>query len=161
MAYVFLVNQLDQDVRLQSSHESDEKPSAEEKAMSVVVSSFAAPLAYVSRSHGFNFSRNENITEEWSESEKEIFNAVINGDVDKVNQLLESGLDPSLKDSEGMSPLHFAADRGHLELLQILLKKGAFVDSINSDGQSPLMLAMTCEHTVRPIPYRQLTMSRK
>lgn len=45
MAYVFLVNQLDQDVKLQSSNESDEKPSAEEKAMSVVVSSFASPLA--------------------------------------------------------------------------------------------------------------------
>lgn len=47
MAYVFLVNQESQENRLKDqSHNNsdDEKLSAEEKAMSVCVSSFAAPL---------------------------------------------------------------------------------------------------------------------
>lgn len=88
------------------------------------------------------------MTEEWSESEKGIFNAVTNGDLDEVKRLLESGLDPSLKDSEGMTPLHFAADRGHIEILRVLLRSGAPVDSINSEGQTPLMIAITCEHSV-------------
>lgn len=45
MAYVFLVNQLDQDNLIQDPSQLDEKPTAEENAMSVVVSSFAAPLS--------------------------------------------------------------------------------------------------------------------
>ncbi len=47
MAYVFLVNQLDKENPSNSGKESQdmsEKRSEEEKAMSVVVSAFAAPL---------------------------------------------------------------------------------------------------------------------
>jgi hypothetical protein len=44
MAYVFLVNQLCQEIFPQDSAQN-EKMSLEEKAMSVAVSSFAAPLA--------------------------------------------------------------------------------------------------------------------
>jgi hypothetical protein len=44
MAYVFLVNQLDQENLPSQDSTDDETFSAEEKAMSVVVSSFAAPL---------------------------------------------------------------------------------------------------------------------
>lgn len=90
------------------------------------------------------------MTEEWTDSEKGIFNAVTTGDLEAVKQMLESGLDPSLKDSEGMTPLHFATDRGHLEIVKILLQGGASIDSINSDGQTPLMIALTCEHSVCP-----------
>jgi ankyrin repeat protein len=91
------------------------------------------------------------VTEEWSESEKGIFNAVTAGDIETVKQLLETtGLDVSLKDSEGMTPLHFATDRGHLEVVQALLQHGAIVDSLNSDGQTPIMIAITCEHVVSP-----------
>jgi ankyrin repeat protein len=88
------------------------------------------------------------VTEEWTDSEKGIFNAVTTGDLDAVKQMLESGLDPSLKDSEGMTPLHFATDRGHLEIVKILLQNGASIDGVNSDGQTPLMIALTCEHAV-------------
>jgi hypothetical protein len=45
MAYVFLVNQLDQELLLQNESNDDGKPSAEENVMSVAVSSFATPLA--------------------------------------------------------------------------------------------------------------------
>jgi hypothetical protein len=44
IAYVFLVNQLNQEILLQNQSNDDEKPSAEENVMSVAVSSFAAPL---------------------------------------------------------------------------------------------------------------------
>ena len=45
MAYVFLVNQLDQELLLQNDSDNDGKPSSEENVMSVAVSSFATPLA--------------------------------------------------------------------------------------------------------------------
>lgn len=91
--------------------------------------------------------RNENITEDWTESE-EIFTAVVNGDIEKIRKLLESGVNPSLSDSEKMTPLHFAVDRGYIEIVKLLIQNSANLNQTNSDGQTPLMIAVTCEHLV-------------
>ncbi len=48
-----------------------------------------------------------------------------------------------------MTPLHFATDRGFDELVKLLIKHGANVNKQNSDGQTPLMIAVTCEYLVR------------
>lgn len=62
---------------------------------------------------------------------------------------MESGVNPSLSDSEQMTPLHFAVDRGHFEIVKLLIQSGSNVNQVNSDGQTPLMIAVTCEHIVR------------
>jgi len=53
-----------------------------------------------------------------------------------------------LTDAQGMTPLHFAADRGHNEVAQLLIANGADVDALDSGLQTPLMYAVECEHLV-------------
>ena len=52
------------------------------------------------------------------------------------------------RDENEMTPLHFAADRGLKEITDLLLQSGANVNAADADGQTPLMLAVLCEHEV-------------
>ena len=81
---------------------------------------------------------------------------------------MDGGVNPSLRDSEvccripslfqctcncaykkqGMAPLHYAADRGNAEILDILITYGADANSQDNEGQTPLMLAVMCENEV-------------
>ena len=49
---------------------------------------------------------------------------------------------------QGMTPLHFAADRGSEKFVNYLIDNGADLNSQDNDGQTPLMLAGICEHEV-------------
>ncbi len=74
----------------------------------------------------------------------EIHDAALNGDLAKVKELLAK--DPSLLDSvndTGRTPLHLAANRGHLELAAWLIKQGTDVNRRESSYQlTPLHLAV-------------------
>ncbi|CAI3156788.1 hypothetical protein MWMV8_MWMV8_02201 [Acinetobacter calcoaceticus] len=50
------------------------------------------------------------------------------GDLDQVQQLLLEGQDPNQTDDEGYSALQAAAENGHLEVVKLLVEKGALVD---------------------------------
>lgn len=47
------------------------------------------------------------------------------GDLDQVEQLLLEGQDPNQADDEGYSALQAAAENGHLEIVKLLVGKGA------------------------------------
>jgi len=47
---------------------------------------------------------------------------------------------------DGMTPLHYAVDRGLIEACEILLDAGAPINAQDNDLQTPLMFAVTCEH---------------
>lgn len=50
-------------------------------------------------------------------------------------------------DSDGLAAIHWAADRGHHQILDILLKNGANVNLIDKDtGQTALHYAISCSH---------------
>ncbi|EXS28718.1 ankyrin repeat domain-containing protein [Acinetobacter sp. 826659] len=49
------------------------------------------------------------------------------GDLDQVEQLLLEGQDPNQADDEGYSALQAAAENDHLEIVQLLIEKGAHV----------------------------------
>ncbi|WP_151827548.1 ankyrin repeat domain-containing protein [Acinetobacter oleivorans] len=49
------------------------------------------------------------------------------GDLDQVEQLLSEGQDPNQADDEGYSALQAAAENDHLEIVKLLVEKGAQV----------------------------------
>jgi hypothetical protein len=75
----------------------------------------------------------------------EIIGAARNGDLERVEALLEA--DPSVatvRGASGYTALHWAAIRDHESVALRLLKAGAPVDVIGADGGSPLHWA--CHH---------------
>jgi ankyrin repeat protein len=48
-----------------------------------------------------------------------------------MSKLLEKGADPDVKDSEGNTPLHFAAEQNNLELLKLLIEYDGDVNAVN------------------------------
>jgi ankyrin repeat protein len=74
---------------------------------------------------------------------QEIFDAVRNDDVARVRRII--GTDASwisLKDASGNSPLHLAAALGSLPITELLLSKGADINSTNTELNTPLHAAV-------------------
>ncbi|HWB81167.1 MAG TPA: ankyrin repeat domain-containing protein [Nannocystaceae bacterium] len=59
--------------------------------------------------------------------------------------LLANGADPNARQPEGDSALHAAARRGSLELVEMLVRKGARVDAADARGRTPIAVATTRE----------------
>jgi ankyrin repeat protein len=59
---------------------------------------------------------------------------------DDINQLLELGADPN-KMSYSNGSMHLAIDREDLDMIDLLVKAGAFIDGQNESGITPLMSA--------------------
>ncbi|KAH9324443.1 hypothetical protein KI387_004621 [Taxus chinensis] len=67
------------------------------------------------------------------------------GETTGLLQVLDQGYAVDMKDSQGRTALHWAADRGHLKTLEILISKGADVNAKDMEGQTPLHYAFVCE----------------
>jgi len=101
------------------------------------------PLAHIIETaellhqHGGKHSvKNVTITYPWP------FDAVAEGDLDKVKVLLEANPDLVFgKDNYGLTALHFAAMGGHRELVELLLVNKAEVNAKGNHGQTPLHYA--------------------
>lgn len=62
---------------------------------------------------------------------------------DLAKALIEKyGADPNLADSSGLTPLHHAAGRGNLSIVDLLVRHGAKVDA-EVEGDNPLFRGMT------------------
>lgn len=77
--------------------------------------------------------------------------AAYHGKLSKLQRYLEEEDDtlldcPSVDyaDDAGTTPLHAACQEGHEDCIELLLRAGAVVDSVNKDGVTPLMTA--CEN---------------
>ena len=80
--------------------------------------------------------------------EKEFFEAVRIGNAASVTNILRNGFNGHLRDREGWTPLHRAAERGNLEILKKLLKEGADLHATNEiNGNNALMIASEEGHT--------------
>ncbi len=70
------------------------------------------------------------------------------GAIEQVRELLDAGVPVDAENEYGTTALFFAADRGHLDLVLLLLRRGA--DPDRSDrfyGATPMVWALTNEHT--------------
>jgi len=74
----------------------------------------------------------------------EIFDAVVKGEIDKVKSVLAKN--PELVNLKGpwwkMTPLSWAAMKGHKNITELLIKNGADINAKNRDGNTPLHLAV-------------------
>ena len=59
--------------------------------------------------------------------------------------LLQRGADPFLKDKEGRSGLHMAADSGKTDTLKMLLSEGLDINAVTLDGDTPLTCALSVD----------------
>ncbi|XP_039789662.1 26S proteasome non-ATPase regulatory subunit 10-like isoform X2 [Panicum virgatum] len=71
-----------------------------------------------------------------------LVSAIYGKSVDAVKYLLEHGANQDKLDRNGFSPLHVAAGLGCCEIVELLLAKGAYTDSVTCCG-TPLHIAAT------------------
>jgi ankyrin repeat protein len=82
----------------------------------------------------------------------DIHHAAATGNIEAVKQHLAAGTDvnsgafPSKKRS-GWTPLHRATQRGHKEIAELLIAKGADVNTKDDDGETPLDWAILNDET--------------
>ena len=71
--------------------------------------------------------------------DQNIWTASSDGDLDAVRRYIETlGVDPNTQDEFGYNPLAAAVSYQHVALVNYLLDKGANVNLLDSDGESPI-----------------------
>lgn len=69
--------------------------------------------------------------------------AIANGDFESARKMIERGADLEIKDSgAGASPLHFAVMKGNRPIVELLVARGADVNSRTRNGTTPLHTAV-------------------
>ena len=76
-----------------------------------------------------------------------LHDAILTGDIKGALELINSGIDLNENENyyHGLAPMHYAASRGHIKIVQALLEHGALIDvrgSCDNEGITPLMLAV-------------------
>ncbi|XP_057283045.1 acyl-CoA-binding domain-containing protein 6 isoform X1 [Pezoporus wallicus] len=80
------------------------------------------------------------------EEDKNIFDYCRENNIDYVTKAIQSKkVDVNAADEEGRALLHWACDRGHKELVTVLLQHAADVNSQDGEGQTALHYAAACE----------------
>lgn len=74
----------------------------------------------------------------------ELYDSALGGKEDDVVRLLESGLGNVNETGDLGTPLHAAASQGNVNIIKLLLDKGADIESAaNAKGERPLFVAVT------------------
>ncbi len=71
-----------------------------------------------------------------------LFTAILENDIRSVVHLLRAGLDPTVADEMGLTPLHYAVSRDSMSIVTLLLNKLSDVDPIDFEGCTPLHIAI-------------------
>lgn len=84
---------------------------------------------------------------ELRDADKTLLDWVKDCNFEKVQELLAlEAKDIEFRDENGMLPLHWAADRGDVEILRCLVEAGSDVNALDEEGQTPLHYAASCGH---------------
>ncbi|KAK6645216.1 hypothetical protein RUM43_001492 [Polyplax serrata] len=63
------------------------------------------------------------------------------GQLDRVLEFLNNGIDVNTCNSNGLNALHLAAKDGHVEIVEELIKRGAIIDAATKKGSTSLHIA--------------------
>jgi hypothetical protein len=72
----------------------------------------------------------------------ELFEAVKTGNRETVKGLIESGAEVGRQDKQGWTALNWAAAKGHVEIIELLLANGADPFAVGRDLRTPSMIAL-------------------
>ncbi|CAG8700691.1 20719_t:CDS:2 [Cetraspora pellucida] len=77
----------------------------------------------------------------------DVFSYAKQGKSSEISGILESGeANVNAKDDQGLSLLHWACDRGHLNVVKLLVEKGADMNVLTTGNETPLHYACISEH---------------
>jgi hypothetical protein len=79
-------------------------------------------------------------------SQMELLEAVKSGNADMVKELIESGAEVNQQDKQGWTPLSWAAGKGYLAIVDLLLQRGADPLAVGRDLRTPQMIALAAGH---------------
>lgn len=79
-----------------------------------------------------------NIEARTKQDESALMMAALNGHEALAKQLIAKGADIN---KTGWTPLHYAATKGHLGMIKLLLEKSAYIDAESPNKTTPLMMA--------------------
>ena len=82
--------------------------------------------------------------QQYSAVDQQVMNdAALNGEMEKVEELIGKGADPNKVDPDGRTALMFASFNGHTEIVRLLLDAGAEVGIRDALGRTALLYAST------------------
>lgn len=74
-------------------------------------------------------------------TEGTLFEAVREGDIDRVRLFISKGADVNIKNNVSCTPLHYAVENGHLVVAELLIASGADVNAKTMNHLTPLHMA--------------------
>ena len=75
-----------------------------------------------------------------------LFNAILKSRAHMVESLFKHGVDVNVQNSDGMTPLMAAASTGNIEIMRLLLAKGAATGAANNFGENARDIALRYGH---------------
>jgi outer membrane protein OmpA-like peptidoglycan-associated protein len=77
----------------------------------------------------------------WTNQDGAMVKAVKDGNIDKVQILLNQGVSPNLRSDHGQTLLIIAAEKGFITVAKLLLEKGADLTAVDHNGKTALLIA--------------------
>lgn len=84
---------------------------------------------------------------------QKLFKAYLKNDIAKIEQLLDNGTDPNIKNKDGVTVLFWAAGDNKLQLIKLLVEKGADVDILNGTGNMTAFFVACGENSYESAKY--------
>lgn len=80
-------------------------------------------------------------------SDLQLIDAVKTGQLAKVEEALNAGADIHQQDEQGWTALNWAAGKGSVEIVSLLLDRGADASRTGRDQRTPYKIALAAKHT--------------